>query len=698
VPLHAAAVVLGAFLLFQVQPILARAILPWFGGSAAVWTGCLLFFQAGLLAGYLYAHLLVRALPPRGQAIAHVALLAASCLALPITPDPAWKPPDPDNPIGRLLALLAATVGLPYLALSATSPLLSAWLARRGEAAPWWLYAVSNAGSLLALLAYPFAVEPLLPTRAQAIVWSAAFVGFVLVCGVVALDAWRAEGGAQLRQRTSEAALRPSGGPPFGGRISAYAQVGGWLLLACCPSVLLLATTSHLTQNVAPVPFLWVVPLALYLLSFVLCFAPGRWYRRWLFLPLAAVAFALAVDALAAARPNQGLGRLLPVFAGGLFVWCMVLHGELSRRRPDPSRLTGYYLALAAGGAAGGALAALLAPVVLPGDFDLPIALVAAAALALAAARPGRGEGPLWALWGVAALVAASLAGQLVAATVAEARQARLLARNFYGSLRVVDRGFGPAATRMLNHGTITHGEQYLDPAERGRPITYYSPASGVGAALRAAAARERLHVGVVGLGAGTLAAYGRRGDRYRFYEINPLVVEIARREFTFLSDTPAEVATVLGDARLSLEREPPQGFDLLAVDAFSSDAIPVHLLTREAFALYAGHLAPGGVLAVHVSNRHLDLVPVVLGAGRAVGLRAVVVDTYDEFHAEPSVYGSTWVLLAREAAPLEHALVREAAGEPGREPTPRLWTDDYSNLLGVLKWGRGEGDDGLPE
>ncbi len=672
---YTACIGLSAFLLFLVQPIMARLVLPLFGGSAAVWSACLVFFQTALLVGYLYAHLLVRRLGARAQGTLHLTLLAGSLAVLPLAPDPSWAPEGAGAPAARILALLATAIGLPYAVLSATSPLLSAWYAgRTGDPLPYRLYALSNAGSLLALVAYPFLVEPAVSVRAQALGWSAGYAAFAALCALVAFGVARRD----TPPVAATGAAAPA--PPLAVRAL-------WLALPAFTSALLLAVTAHLTQNVAPIPFLWVAPLALYLLAFVLAFAPGHWYRPWLAWPLLAAALVAMAAALAHDGPGVPLGVLVPLFAAGLFLCCLVGHGELARLAPHPSRLTGFYLAISLGGALGAAAVALGAPVWLPADIELPLLLGGFAVvvpLAARAARPGPFGPVRWALLGGALAGALALALSLGETAHESAGDARVLVRNFYGTLRVAD-GFG---VRLLHHGAITHGTQLLDPQLAGRPTTYYSPDSGVGRALRAAAERPGLHVGVVGLGAGTLAAYGRPGDRYRFYEINPLVVRLAETEFTYLGDTPAAVEVVLGDARLSLARERRQRFDLLAVDAFTSDAIPVHLLTREALALYLDHLADGGILAVHVSNRHLDLAPLVRRTAETLGVHVTMVDAYGAAPDDPGAYGSTWVLIARRAEALAHPLIREAAAPVPARPDLRPWTDDYSNLFQIVRWG----------
>jgi SAM-dependent methyltransferase len=679
--LYAVTIFFSAFLLFEVEPIIAKIVLPWFGGSAAVWTTCLLFFQTMLLLGYLYAHVAVRRLAARTQILLHIGLLAVSILALPVIPSPGWKPLGNEDPAWRILGLLAVTLGLPYMLLSATSPMLQAWYARTREGAlPYRLFALSNAGSMLALLSYPVLVEPVFSTGHQAWGWSAGYLGFVLLCGSVA---WLARGGGTQTDEmdAGQDAARPS-----------WKLQLTWLSLAACGSTLLLAVTNHLTQNVASIPFLWILPLALYLLSFVFCFEGRGWYHRGIFLTLAVGALGAMAYALGEDFMNLGLRWLIPDFAGGLFACTMFCHGELARLKPSHRYLTSFYLMISVGGAAGGILVGLIAPHFFTGYFELPIALAwCAAMIALvlgsrAAEAPSESRRRLFAriLWICSMAATLALIGYL-GYQIREFRHgSRLLVRNFYGALRVNDEDDEDARIRKLTHGTINHGEEFLDEGRHMQPTTYYGYKSGVGLAIQEAQRRLGLRVGVIGLGTGTIAAYGRPGDTYHFYDINPLVIDIARGQFRFLPDSKAKVDIVLGDARLSLEREPPQRYDVLAVDAFSSDAIPVHLLTREAFALYFRHLQPGGVLAVHVSNKHLDLAPVVEMAANSLGKRAVVIDTDDD--DDKRVFGATWVLVSGRQSFFDYPFIRGAGKAVKRIAGLRMWTDDYSNLFQILK------------
>lgn len=675
--LYAITIFASAFLLFQVEPIIAKIVLPWFGGSAAVWTTCLLFFQIVLLAGYLYAHLAVKMLTPQRQVWVHLGLLAISLAVLPVIPNAAWKPLGGEDPSWRILGLLTVTLGLPYLLLSSTSPMVQAWYARTHEqAAPYRLFALSNAGSMLALVTYPILVEPKLATRHQAWGWSVAYAAFVVLCGAVA---WGARNGTPLEEESESHGERPG-----------WERQLMWLSLSACASTLLLAVTNHLTQNVASIPFLWILPLALYLLTFILCFEGRGWYHRSTFLKLGAVALGGMGYGLGNRLLNPDLAILIPLFACGLAICCMVCHGELARLRPAHRHLTSFYLMISLGGALGGVLVGLIAPHFFNGYFELQMALVWCAVMMVIVLRPSsflmKSRWLGYTVWIGMMAGTLVLAGDLGYETYKFRTGSRVLVRNFYGALRVDDEGDGvkEAKIRRLTHGTITHGEEFMDEERHLQPTTYYGYRSGIGLAILEAQRRLGLRVGVVGLGTGTIAAYGRGGDFYRFYEINPLVVNIARTQLRFLPECKAKTEVVVGDARLSMERESPQNYDILAVDAFSSDAIPIHLLTREAFQLYFRHLQPGGVLAMHVSNKHLELAPVVDSLARSLGKHSVEIDNEDE--PDSGVFESDWVLVSSRRDFFEFPLIVKAATPVEPRPGLRLWTDDYSNLYQLVK------------
>ncbi|HLK46628.1 MAG TPA: fused MFS/spermidine synthase [Bryobacteraceae bacterium] len=676
--LYALTIVVSAFLLFQVQPVIAKIILPWFGGSAAVWTTCLLFFQVVLLLGYLYAHAVIRYLKPRMQMLVHAGLLLVSAAALPIYPNASWKPYGNEDPSLRILGLLAATVGLPYFLLSTTGPLLQAWYARRYKGAiPYRLYALSNAGSMFALLSYPVLFEPIYTTHQQALMWSVAYVLFAALCAVTAFRSGTAVAAAETTE--SEAAHKPGA-----------TQYWAWMGLAACASVMLLAVTNHMSQNIAAIPFLWILPLSIYLLSFILCFEGSGWYRRTPYLQLFAVALGSMAYAMSSEQEsNLPIKVMLPLFAMGLFTCCMVCHGELARLKPHPKYLTHFYLMISAGGALGGIFVGLVAPHWFNAFYEMPVGMAGCALLVVMVLKQDPELEWFQNFRQPAPLVAAGLTVALITYLGMQIRDgnhgALVLARNFYGGLKVRDSG--PAtrldAVRSLTHGTINHGEEFLNPARRDWPTTYYGPNTGIGVAIREKQKQGPIRVGVIGLGTGTISAYGRPGDYYRFYEINPLVPRIARGEFHFVPDSKAHVDIAMGDARLSLEREQPENFDVLAVDAFSSDSIPVHLLTRQAMDLFFHHLKPDGILAVHISNRYLDLQPVVRGEAQATGKITRLVDTDDDDSQD--VFGATWVLVTSPAAGFSKEIVN-ASHEVEKNRTVRLWTDDFSNLYQILK------------
>jgi SAM-dependent methyltransferase len=668
--LHAATIFLSAFLLFLVQPIIAKQILPWFGGAAAVWATCLVFFQSVLLAGYAYADLATRHLVPRRQAWLHLAALAVSLAVLPIVPDPAWKPGGGDGaePTLLILGLLAATIGLPYFLLSTTSPLVQAWfwLSFR-HAVPYRLFALSNFASLLALLSYPVLIEPFLPLAVQSWAWSGAYAVFAVLCAATALASTR---GVTAAAAAPEAERADEPAPAIGERLL-------WVALSAMGSCLLLAVTNHLTQNIASVPFLWVVPLSLYLITFILCFDHPRWYRRGPFL----AATALFLPAMAWYGDSLDLWTAAPLYAVGLFVCCMFCHGELVLLKPRPRHLTTFYLMVSLGGALGALLVGIAAPNLLEGYYELGIALVACAVLLYHRVLAG----PWWAGAGALAVVAGTATFTVTSITEYLAGT-RVIMRNFYGVVRTRDY-HDPVPFRVMYHGAINHGGQYLDASYRNRPSSYFGPTSGYGRVFASLPDAPR-RVGVIGLGAGAIAAYARRGDHFRFYEIDPQVAAIAVSEFTFLRDSPAQVDVVLGDGRLSLEREPDQGYDLLAIDAFSGDSIPMHLVTREAMATYVRHLKPDGVIVFQATNRFVDIAPVVERLAAAFGMTAVLVSDSPESTSGPDYWisGTDQIIVTRNERLLAAEPIRSAAQRLPPQPDFRLWTDDYYNLLRILK------------
>ena len=668
--LHAATIFVSAFLLFLVQPILAKQILPWFGGAAIVWTLCMVFFQLVLLLGYAYAHWLSSRAPSR-QAWIHMALLVAALAFLPITPDPSWKPSGDDNPVARILLLLFATIGLPYFLLSSTSPLVQAWFARAYPgSSPYRLFALSNLASMLALVGYPFLFEPWFTNPEQSNYWSVGFGLFFLLCGALA---WTTRALPPLAEAAPE-------GPAATEPAPRWTQVSLWLALSAMGSVVLLGVSNHLTQNISSIPLLWVIPLAVYLLTFILCFEGRNWYLRDTY--LASLVWIVCVMAwfLADKTLQFELVWHVLVFTVGLFFVCMFCHGELARLRPGPRHLTLFYLMVSLGGVIGGVLVGIVAPVTLPAYLELEIALVVIAILAVVVNR-GRPLPILAMLVAVIGFAVAALAYRVH--TFME--DTVFIERNHYGVLRVKENSSRidemDAKYRSLVHGAILHGEQYLSDKYRRSATTYYKTSSGIGKALLAFEGQP-IKVGVIGLGAGSIAVYADADDTYRFYDINPAVIEVARSWFTYLKDSPGKMETVLGDARLSLEREPPQTFDVLAVDAFSGDSIPVHLITVEAFTEYLRVLKPKGVIAFHVSNRFLDLKPVLLSIAEKHGIE------YAYVHETGEEGGTTsdWVLMTRHKPFILRKEIVEATVPVAPQPGLRLWTDDYNNLIQVFK------------
>jgi hypothetical protein len=716
----AAATFLSAFLLFLVQPLIARYILPWFGGGPDVWTACMLFFQIVLLAGYAYAHLGIDLVSTgrialRTQALVHCALLLAALGALWfVVPSAAWKPTSSYDPVGRILLLLLGTVGLPYFALSATGPLLQAWFSRldhAGNAARTYrLYALSNGGSLLALLSYPFLFEPLLTRAGQMATWSVGLMLFAPACiacawlvarptAAPAADVTSAKTTARAPRdrragRDGAAPSRPAAVSAAGGTATRIGRIALWIALPAAASTLLLAATNTLTQDIAPIPLLWVLPLSLYLLSFIVAFAGTAVYRRWVAWPAMVIGVALQCVALI----FEGLGDAFPplvrvaILSFALFACCVVCHGELVRLRPPAERLTSFYLAVAAGGAVGGFFVGVIAPLIFVTFAELRIGLFACCALALLG-RWFAGPLPRRLAWAGAAW-AAAVAVLLWGPWAAQVPDMSTLyqSRDFYGTLSIewiAPRGPDEPDQLILMHGKIRHGLQLVGPKWREVPTSYYSVDSGVGFTLRntpPTAAAPGRHVGIIGLGAGTLAAYGKPGDRFRFYELNPSVMTLATDgPFTFLRDSAAKCEVIVGDGRLSLEREPDQHFDLLVLDAFSGDAIPVHLLTAEAFDLYCRHLRPGGAIVVHVTNAYLNLEPVLARAAARMGWSALLAATNPAPGRADYANPSNWVLLSPDPTKTA-AFVKAGGRQLTVRPDVPLWTDDRADLLSILK------------
>ena len=704
---------LGAFLLFQVQPMIGKLLLPWFGGGAGVWTVCLLFFQVALLLGYAYADLLQRVTRGRAQILVHGAVLVFSLLWLPLQAGRDWlEAAQAQGPTLGIMFILAVTIGLPYVVLASTSPLMQKWfsLSHPGRS-PYRLYALSNLGSVLALVTFPFIVEPRLAIGSQTLTWTVLYLAFaacILWCGTSLYrrgrDVWVPPAPDGESDVNEAAATRlPAGLIVF------------WLALAAVGALMLISATNFLTQDIAPLPLLWIVPLVIYLFSFIICFEYEWLYQRWVFIPLLIVSvFFNNLMFHAVGTPSLEVSTATCLVA--LFAICMVCHGELARSKPPTRHLTFYYLMIAAGGAIGGTVVALVAPLIFQDYWEYHAGLLAAwllGLIALVRAWPADRDGRLFNRWGIVLLGGVPLLALTVSFGVAvwnNRAAALVIERNFYGSFRVADADLLGVPIRQIRHGSTSHGNQFLAEADHWKPTGYYGPFSGLGLAIRHFPGPDTptpdqgdpgtlpplnhdappLRLGVVGLGTGTTAAYVRPGDNLRYYEINPEIVHLAQDYFTFLEDARGRgtVDITLGDARVVLEREleagDPQQFDILAIDAFTSDAIPVHLLTAEASDIYWQHLQPDGILAVHISNRHLDLLPVVEALAARAGKQVLLITDIQQ----PMVYGSLtsiWVLVTDNQRFIQNPVVQASSYLPTERGEPILWTDEYASLWSVL-------------
>ena len=711
-------ILLSAFLLFQVQPVISKMILPWFGGSTAVWTTCMLFFQVMLVAGYAYAHGLSQLKSRQLQMMVHVALIIVAAITLPITPSERFKPTDSSQPTLRILLLLTLNIGLPFFVLSATGPLVQAWYAVRYPGrSPYRLYALSNIGSLGALVTYPFVFEPALDLPTQGALWSVVFLGFGLCCATLAVAVSRLSRVSNPAELASDQAALASTSPTWRDRRH-------WLWMPALASVMLLAVTQHVCQDIVVVPFLWIAPLSLYLLSFIICFDRESWYRprlfAWLgFLSVAWVSALILRYDIDALLENSGfdfkfssIGGTVTMQIGSylllMFVLCMLCHGELVRRKPAAAYLTSFYLLVSVGGATGGLFVSLVCPLLFESYLELPLAVTAALVFSIVIIvgqiLPWRSAAQL-----SAALLIGAGVGIFVKSQLAEYqrnvasfdavhkihRQTIAARRNFFGVLRVVreTREKKPHDNQLnLFHGRTLHGIQFTDLNRQLVPTAYYNENSGVGLMMKKYLTDGPVKVSVIGLGVGTLAAYGRTGDRFDFYEINPEVERLANEYFTFLAKSPAKVQVIRGDARLSLEKELIQGArhdtDLLVVDAFSGDSVPVHLLTAEALQVYLDHLKPNGIVAIHASTQHLRLIPVVVRLAEHHQIPLRVFTTRPERELEVVEDLATWILLTRNRQFLADDEVRAKHQRPTGEDARRvsLWTDKFSALYEIVR------------
>ncbi len=691
-------VFVSAFLLFEVQPMISRYILPFFGGTPAVWSTVQLFFQVFLTGGYAYAYGLISRISAKKQAWLHIGLLIASIslvVALgfvwpsPVMPSASWKPTGVDTPIQDIFKLLLVSVGLPFFLLSTNSPLMQAWFSRSLPGrSPYWLYALSNVGSLLGLLAYPFVIEPNLTLRAQGWMWAGGYVLFTILAGSAAIGSARKPVVVEMPQPVASGSVsrKPSG------RVHVL-----WILLSALGTTLLLAITSQITQEVAAIPLLWVLPLSIYLFTFILVYSNDRWYNQNVFTGLMILASLAFLWALVGTNANYLARTAACCFF--LFVSVMICTGETYRLRPQPSHLTRFYLMTSIGGAIGGIFVNLVAPFLFKGYWELLIAFGLALGLALAifvTRKSTQPEARLRFIFNIMVTLtimlvgAFSLYGLLGRNTYGDVYQAR----NFYGVVRVKQVYSGDPEWQGYNvsHGATIHGLQFSSAEKRSLPTTYYARDSGVGLAmLNHPDYGHGMRVGILGLGIGTLAAYAQPRDDYRLYEINPIMVSLAEGQdgyFSFLKDSLARQTVILGDARLSLENElattGSNNFDILVLDVFSSDAIPVHLVTKEAFDIYLKHLAPDGILAANISTRYIDLVPVMWQLARYYNLNMVVIPT----DAEGKVtFPSLWVLMSRSSSEFRSpAIASRVFSMDGYTTDIRLWTDDFSNLFQILR------------
>ena len=665
--LFALTVFLAAFLLFLVEPMAARQLLPALGGSAAVWITCLVFFQTALLVAYLYAHWQAR----RPRWIVHFLLLLLAAVSAI-----AWAvhtvPLNASNPIASIFAALSITIGLPFLMLGATSPLLQVWVARiYTGTVPWRLYALSNLASLIALALYPSLVEPVFTLHAQRVLWAAGFLVFALLAAVLS---WRTRSIAN--SSAQPAPLDESQLP-----IASLRQRVLWILLPMAAAMQLCAVTAYLTANVAAIPLLWILPLGVYLLTLILAFQfpqllPRGIIARFMVVMLAGLAYMLSQTEV-----SIPIRMAIAFFLIEVFFSCLFCHTEAYALRPmRTSESTLFYLSFAVGGALGSFLIGIASPLVFDNNYDLALTFLATALLALAVYWFAGWQQRL--LWSVASILLIAL---VVMLHTAYQRNTPLAERNFYGSLRVRQAILYPSAIiRTLTNGTIQHGTQIFSDQLRRKPTTYYGEDSGIGLALNNCCDGRTRNIGVIGLGTGTIAAYGHPGDRITFYEINPAVPVIAHNLFTYLRESPAAIQIVQGDARTSLASEPPQNFDVLVVDAFNGDAIPMHLLTTQAMALYQRHLAPGGIIAFHISNQHVDLEPEILLLAQSAGMPVKRIS--NPANEETGVFSSTWMLVSNNAGFFADPEVVAHAKDPFLHPGLRLWTDDYSTLLPILR------------
>lgn len=681
---------LSAFLLFQVQPVIARYILPWYGGSAAVWSTCILFFQTVLLAGYAYSHFLTRYFETKKQITIHLVLLALTILVLPITPEEWMKPTGNENPVWGILTLLSLTVGLPYLMLSGMSPLIQVWFSNANpNKSPYRLYSLSNIGSLLGLISYPLIFERYLNLNTQTIFWSVAYTVSVVFCGLTAFRIWNTKKIEKNEKADKKVKLKSTGS----------GNVYFWLLLSFFGSIIFLSTTNMLTQDIVVVPFLWILPLSMYLLSFIIAFDSPKWYNRAVFLPLLVLFVAriliLKLNVFVYELDNTALNYII-TYGLGVFVICMVLHGELARLKPGEDKLTLFYLLTSLGGALGGFFIIFIVPVIFKNYWEIYIALGGSiiALLFLFSRKEYAFKKNLYKNAGY--IIGVSLLILMGYTYYTESRSKNSIVlesrRNFYGVLKVIEKNKNSDTwMRQLIHGVIAHGLQLMDKNFMNVPLAYYGAQSGIGLAINFHSERYnpennyRLNVGMIGMGIGTISAFGKENDTFKYYEINDEVEILAKKYFSYVSNSKSKTDVVIGDGRISLERELNKTgsnmFDVLGVDAFSGDAVPIHLLTKEAMDLYLKHLKKDGILAFHISNKYLNLVPVMKGLTMHSGIPFY--GFVQKGDSDNLLKDAEWILfttnknfisnpeVSKFIVPINMNLIKA-----------EQWTDDYSSIL----------------
>jgi len=697
---YSSVVFLSAFLLFQVQPLIAKVILPWFGGTASVWNTCMMFFQIVLLLGYLYSHGLRMLTNPRTSWIVQSVVLLLALLMLPVLPSEQLKPENYSSLSGEIVKVLTLSVGIPFFILATTGPLIQAWqsVSHGGDAnsestaSPYRLYALSNIGSLLALITYPFLFEPNLRLQNQSWIWSGLFVIFVVTCiysgmQVRSFDSWNV---------SNETEAKTDGSKTEDAKVG-VGRMLLWLVLAMIPSVMLLATTNLMCQEIASVPFLWILPLALYLISFIICFEKPNWYHRGVFLPLLLFGVCAGV-AVSLLNVYASASLQVAMLSFSLFACGMTCHGELERLKPHTNRLTLFYLFVSLGGSLGGIFVVLIAPRIFSGFPEFQLAL--AGALLVGVAIPCF-QNSVSTIRKIAIGFSGLIIGGIVLATFFDSQMGQrkegvlLDGRNEYGIFSVTDDG----DRRNFISGNINHGSQIYRPTPSFEPHSYYADGSGFSICIKTQReiaaneqpARNGIKVGVLGLGIGSMLAWAEDEDQFVFYEINPRVEEIAREWFTFLPTFDQQCEVVIGDGRIMLEKESAKGtnrqFDVLAIDAFSSDSIPIHLLTDECFDVYQHHLKEDGILLFHISNRFIDLKPVLFAATKARGLSAShVVHTVKD---DTDHTGSEWILVSNETV-ANHDRITAVALDYNLPANAPRWTDDFASLAPVINWSMG--------